>query len=170
MALRLGLVSWSKGDRRMQVDPGLLRHNRGMLGPWPITACKKIQLHIAFQHLMLISCSATPCVGFACSLNTKKRRSGCGHGPFDRPSWYLAAHAFCPREATRVSLPRLCRSRPFRVLEINRHTSMRKHGASDRLSRNAAERSFRIVMFATTLSRRAAGLVSWKLRTVVPPT
>jgi hypothetical protein len=89
----------------------------GDLGQWPITVCKKIQLRIAFQHSMLISCSATPCAGFACNLNTKKRKSGSAHGPFDRPSWYLAAHAFCPRGS--VSLAGLCRSRPFRVLMGN---------------------------------------------------
>src|SRR5262249_34484936 len=72
------------------------RESGRTLRPWLITACKKIQLLFAFPRLILIFCWATPCGVSACSSNTLRRRSDCATGPFDRPSWYLAALARVP--------------------------------------------------------------------------
>src|SRR6516162_3166551 len=127
-----------------------LRDNWGTSRPWLITACKKTLRHFAFLHLILIFCSATPCVVSACSLNTLRRRSGCVPGPCDQPSWYLAARAHIPA--------------------ISWHDGVRMRGVLASLCRNAVARLFRITVFATTSSQRAGDPALWKRPTAAQPT
>src|SRR5215469_9672251 len=98
------------------------------LRSWLITVCKKLQLRFACQRLTLIFCWATPCGESAYSSNMLRQRSDCVLGPFDRPSWYLAAHA--------------------RVPAINWHGGMRTRAILAGLCRNAAVHLFRITVFA----------------------
>src|SRR5215471_13688443 len=126
------------------------RESGRTLRPWLITACKKIQLLFAFPRLILIFCWATPCGVSACSSNTLRRRSDCATGPFDRPSWYLAALA--------------------RVPAISWHGGMRMRGVLASLCRNAVVRLFRITVCAIMSSRRAAARASWKRPTAAPRT